>query len=266
MVDLKHLMIEAANSADQMLREHMQQQHQYHAKGERDYALATDIEIERKVKTILQQSGIPVLGEELAWQGDEQSSEFWVVDPIDGTINYAKGIPLCGICIALVKNQRAILSCISLPFLNERYIAETGKGSTLNGNTIATSSVQKLNDAIIALGDFAVGENSAVKNRLRFALVETLAPNALRIRMLGSAAVQLAWLAAGRVDASIILSNNAWDVQAGVLIAQEAGALAYDIDGEQHSVNSQYTLASPPSLKSEIIGAVKSARGKTDNQ
>lgn len=260
MVDLKQLMITAADAADKLMREGLNQSHQIHLKGERDFALSVDLEVEQKVKSILASSDIPVLGEEFAWQGDQQSDRFWVVDPVDGTVNYAHGIPLCGVCIALVENNQPILASISLPFLDERYLAEAGCGATLNGNTIAVSSCGLLNDAIVALGDFAVGKNAETKNRLRLSLVQTLSPNVMRIRMLGSAAVQLAWLAAGRLDASIILSNNAWDVQAGVLIAREAGAQVFDGDGSQHSTASSYTMASTAGIKNDLLNQLTTAK------
>lgn len=260
MVDLKQLMITAADAADKLMREGLNQSHQIHLKGERDFALSVDLEVEQKVKSILASSDIPVLGEEYAWQGDQQSDTFWVVDPVDGTVNYAHGIPLCGVCIALVENNQPILASISLPFLDERYLAEAGCGATLNGNTIAVSSCGLLNDAIVALGDFAVGKNAETKNRLRLSLVQTLSPNVMRIRMLGSAAVQLAWLAAGRLDASIILSNNAWDVQAGVLIAREAGVQVFDGDGSQHSTASSYTMASTAGIKNDLLNQLTTAK------
>ncbi|MFC1749058.1 inositol monophosphatase family protein [Pseudomonadota bacterium] len=259
MVDLKQLMTTAAEAADKLMLAGLNDVHQYHAKGDRDYALSVDLDVEREVKSILAASEIPVLGEEFAWQGEQQSERFWVVDPVDGTINYARGIPLCGICIALVQNGQAVLSCISLPFLNEFYIAEKDRGATLNNAPLSTSPVNQLNEAIVALGDFAVGNNSEEKNRLRLSLVNALAPHVMRIRMLGSAAVQLAWLAAGRLDISVILSNNAWDVQAGVLIAREAGALVCDGDGSHHTTDSRYALASTPPLASALLARLAMA-------
>ena len=256
MLNLMKLMCAALDASDHLTLAGLKGEHHYHAKGERDFALAVDLNVEREVKAILAASNIPVLGEELAWQGDQQAERFWVVDPVDGTINYSRQLPLFGTCIALIENGTAVFAGISLPLLRERYLAERGKGATLNGQPLRVSNVTQLNEAMVGLGDFAVGTGSEEKNKLRFALMQTLAPQALRIRMLGSAAVQLAWLAAGRLDISIILSNKAWDVQAGVLLAREAGAVVFDGDGREHTTASRYTLAAVPMFKEELLGCV----------
>jgi fructose-1,6-bisphosphatase/inositol monophosphatase family enzyme len=85
------------------------------------------------------------------------------------------------------------------------------------------------------------------------ALLARLVPRALGVRTHGSAALDLAWLAAGRLGASLMLSNRAWDVSAGVLLAREAGGLAYDWDGSEHGVDSRFTIASAPSLKGSLL-------------
>ncbi len=251
MVDLMALLLQALDSADELMRQGLASEQRMHAKGERDFALDVDLQVERQIKQILAVSDIPVLGEELAWQG-RQAERFWVVDPVDGTVNYARGLPLCGCCIALVENGNAVLAGISLPMLNERYLAEKGRGAQLNGRALQVTASDDLSQAMVVLGDFAVGEGSEQRNRQRFALVPQLVPKVMRLRVLGSAALQLAWLAAGRVDISLILSNKPWDVQAGVLIAREAGALVFDADGSEHSTESKYTLAAVPGLKSAL--------------
>lgn len=191
--------------------------------------------MEREVKAILVTSNIPMLGEELAWQGDKQAERFWVVDPVDGAINYSRQLPLSG---------------ISLPLLCERYLAGRSKVAALNGQPLRVSGVSQLNNAIVGLGDFAVGTGREEKNRIRFTLMQMLAPHVLRIsiRMLGSAA--------GRLDISIILSNKVWDVQAGVLLARETGAVVFDGDGSEHTTASRYTLAAVPMLKKTLLGCV----------
>lgn len=256
MVDLMKLLCAALDVSDRLTLAGVEAEHDFHAKGERDFALAVDLHVEREVKAILAASNIPVLGEELAWQGDHQAERFWVVDPVDGTVNYSRQLPLFGTCIALVESGVAILGGISLPLLQERYLAERGNGATLNGLPLHVSAVDQLDRAVVGLGDFAVGVGCEAKNRLRFALMQVLAPQVLRIRMPGSAAVQFAWLAAGRLDVSIILSNKAWDVQAGVLLAREAGARVFDGDGSEHTTASRYTLAAVPALKEGVLESI----------
>jgi myo-inositol-1(or 4)-monophosphatase len=108
-----------------------------------------------------------------------------------------------------------------------------------------------LREAILALGDYAVGENADTKNPLRLTLTERLAANVQRIRMLGSVALDLAWIADGKLDASIMFPNNPWDTAAGVLLAREAGATIIDADGTDHTYTSTATVAvsqAPPRI------------------
>ena len=93
--------------------------------------------------------------------------------------------------------------------------------------------------------------------RWRFALLERLVPRVERIRMLGSAAIDLAWVAAGRLDASVMLANKPWDVAAGVIIAREAGAQVFDVDGTDHSTDASATISAAPSLANALIDVLQ---------
>ena len=140
------------------------------------------------------------------------------------------------------------------PELSEKYTAQLNSGAFLNGIKLSVSQCLTVSDAIAGFGDFSVGKGSEKKNRFRSELIHLLGNNTLRVRMLGSAAMQLAWLAAGRMDISVTLSNKAWDVQAGVLLVREAGGEVFDYNGEPHSFSSAYTLASSnPSLKQSLL-------------
>jgi myo-inositol-1(or 4)-monophosphatase len=103
------------------------------------------------------------------------------------------------------------------------------------------------------MGDYAVGHDANDRNARRVALTGRLASRVQRIRMHGSAAVDLAWLASGIVDAALILANNPWDVAAGTVIARESGALVLDIDGSQHDNASSATIGVVPSLKDHLF-------------
>jgi myo-inositol-1(or 4)-monophosphatase len=121
-------------------------------------------------------------------------------------------------------------------------------------------TARSLHEAIVALGDFAVGESSEAKNQLRIEVVRRLADRALRVRMVGSAAIDLAWVAEGKLDASITLSNKPWDMAAGVVLAREAGALVVDEQGRDHTAVSRATLAAAPPLIDEITNLVRHCR------
>ncbi len=226
-------------------------------KSSRDFALNTDIELEKIYRDHLLTSfaHIPIMGEELspdAVAGDT-TGLFWAIDPIDGTANYARDISIYGTSIALINNGKPIASGICFPSLNETYIAGKGMGAFLNGKRIYVSDVDTLSSAILTYGDFAVGDNRDARNRVRYKYIETFGHQAHRVRMLGSAALHLAWLAAGRADISITLSNNAWDVQGGVLLVREAGGEVYDVDGSEHTILSKYTFSSNRHMRNDVL-------------
>ncbi len=222
------------------------------AKGDRDYATRVDLQVEDSIRGALARArDIPFLGEERG--GELHAPLLWVLDPVDGTTNFIKGSPLCAISLALLSGGRPIFGIVDLPLLGERYVARAGAGAYLNGTRLHTPDVGRLADAVVGITDFAVADDRSVENPIHIALLARLAPQALGVRAHGSAALDLAWLAAGRLSASMMLSNRAWDVSAGVLLAREAGALTYDGDGSEHGVDSRFTIASAPSLKSSLI-------------
>ncbi|GAA2120337.1 inositol monophosphatase family protein [Actinomadura alba] len=232
------------------------------AKGDRDMASEVDYAVERAVREYLQQQtpSIAVLGEEEGTTGDTNGELLWALDPVDGTANFVRGLPLCGISLGLIHRGRSVLGVIDLPFLGTRYSAVQHAGAFLDGRRLQASSTSNLNDAIVAIGDYAVGQDAAAKNRLRFALTERLAAQTQRVRMLGSAAVDLTWIAEGKLDASLTMSNKPWDTAAGVIIAREAGAIIMDKDGTEHTAHSTATIAVAPKLADEIATLVHEAQ------
>ena len=227
-------------------------------KGARDLVSEVDLAVERKLRGLLARRtpDIGFLGEEEGRE-DRSTEAFWVLDPIDGTVNFVRGLPLCAVALALIHRDRPVLGVIDLPFLDLRYSAFADEGAHLNGRRLKVSSTAALSQAVVALGDFAVGPGFESKNRLRFEVATRVASVALRVRMLGSAAVDLAWLAEGRLDASILLSNRPWDVAAGVVIAREAGARVVDVDGSEHTLGSSATLAATPALIDQLVATVQ---------
>ncbi|NKZ05342.1 inositol monophosphatase family protein [Actinomadura latina] len=231
------------------------------AKGDRDMASEVDYAVERAVRDYLKERtpDIPVLGEEEGITGDTTGELLWAIDPVDGTANFVRSIPLCGISIGLIQRGRPVVGVIDLPFLGTRYHAAQHTGAYLGDRRIQASMTTDLKDAIVAIGDYAVGEGAEAKNRQRIALAERLAANVQRVRMLGSAAVDLAWVAEGKIDASITLSNKPWDTAAGVIIAREAGAKVTDEDGTDHTFASAATIATSHTLADDIASLVKAA-------
>ncbi|WP_231956765.1 MULTISPECIES: inositol monophosphatase family protein [unclassified Actinoplanes] len=224
------------------------------AKGDRDMASEVDYAIEDQVRTFLAKRipEIGFLGEENGLSGTTERL-VWALDPVDGTVNFVHGSPLCAVSLGLITENRSVLGVIDLPFLGSRYSAAEGNGAHADGQPILVSTTQRISDAVVALGDYAVGQDAAEKNRARFAVTQRLAASVQRVRMHGSAAIDLAWLAIGRVDAVVMLANKPWDTAAGVVIAREAGALIADRDGSPHSFASSATIAANPGLLSGIL-------------
>jgi len=221
--------------------------------------LAAERAVESAVRTSLSLSApaIPFLGEE---QGGESGVEqLWVLDPIDGTINFARDSPLCAISLSLVIDGQPVLGIVDAPLIGERFVAQHGAGVYLNGDRIEACEVSGLDEAIVGVADFKVGVGAEDENRVHLAVVGRLARESLRVRMQGSAALDLAWLAAGRLNATMMLSNLPWDVTAGLLLVREAGGLVYDYDGSDHGPTSRYTLASVPSLARPMRQLVEEA-------
>jgi len=217
-----------------------------------------DFIVERAVRDFLhkQTPTIAFLGEEEGPE-DNGAESLWVLDPVDGTANLVHGVPLCGISLGLLQEGRPVLGVIDLPFLGSRYWAVEHQGAFVDGRRLQASQTANLRDAIVAIGDYDVGPNARDNNPLQLAVTERLAAEALRVRMLGSAAIDLAWTAEGRLDVSIALANKPWDVSAGVILAREAGAHVVDRDGSPHTLDSAATIAVAPQLLDVVIELVR---------
>jgi myo-inositol-1(or 4)-monophosphatase len=230
------------------------------AKGDRDMVSDTDIAIERAVRDYLakQTPHVGFLGEEEGLSpGDHQI--MWALDPIDGTANFVQGIPLFSISLALIREEKPVLGIIDVPAMRGRYSAYLGNGARYGSESLRVRSAARLSQAIVTIGDYAVGDNAAARNKLRLAVTHQLAGQALRVRMLGSAAIDLAWLAHGRTNAAIIFGNKPWDTAAGVILVREAGGHVVDHNGTQHTFHSATTIAVPPPLQSQVLHLVQEA-------
>lgn len=221
----------------------------------RDMATDVDLSVENAVREFLEGESPDTnfLGEEQGFSGRSEGRQMWVLDPIDGTANFLHRIPLCAISLSLIDGARTVLGVISLPFLGSLYYAAKGQGAFRNEERVTTSCTESLNAAIVSMGDYEIGHDAAEKNRTAFTLTTALATKVQRVRMVGSAAVDLAWVAEGKFDATIILANEPWDTSAGVLIAREAGATVLDRDGSSHELDSTATIAFTPTLAAELL-------------
>jgi myo-inositol-1(or 4)-monophosphatase len=227
-------------------------------KQDRDMVSDVDVAVERVVRKHLVAATpeIGVLGEEEGLRGGPDV--MWALDPVDGTANFIHGLPLCAVSLGLVERGRSVLGVIDLPFLGSRYAAALGEGAFRGETPLRCGEASTISKAIVSVGDYAVGQNADLRNRARLALTESLAARVQRVRMLGSSAVDLAWVADGKLDASIMLSNKPWDTAAGVVIAREAGAVVVDAEGQPHTTDSESVVAASPALIDDVVDLVRS--------
>ncbi|MEU4762627.1 inositol monophosphatase [Actinosynnema sp. NPDC023794] len=234
-------------------------------KSDRDTYTDVDVRIERKVRAYLAETTpeIGFIGEEEGISDLTIDSEYvWLLDPIDGTANFVHGIPLCAVQLALMFQNEAVVAAISLPYTDMHYHATKGMGAFRDGMRLRVSSGRELAKSIISIGDYATGEKATEKNETRMRLTSLLAEKVERIRMFGSAAHDLAWLAEGRTDAAVILSNNTLDMAGGVLMAREAGATVTNVAGDPYTIESQSMMAATPGIIKDLnrIGATLAQR------
>lgn len=231
------------------------------AKGDRDYVTELDVQIQHEIRDHLHRAtpDIDFLGEEEGGGAiDETTAYVWTLDPIDGTSNFAHSIPLCATSLALVHQGEPVVGVIVAPFLNLRYHATKDGGAYCNDKAIHASETTDLSRAIVSIGDYATGPGAEEKNRRRFAVTQALAENVERVRMFGAASLDLAWVAEGRTDACVILSNKPWDTAAGVLLAREAGSTITDGSGREHDFNSRETVAANPRVTAQLVALTQS--------
>jgi len=227
----------------------------WRSKDDRDPVSEVDLEIENLVRAHLSHvvPDIPFVGEETGGQIPE-FGRCWVLDPVDGTVNYLEKSPLCGISLGLIEDRRAVLGVVELPFFKETFTGGRGLPALRNGSPINCKIPQSLRDCVVAVGDYSVGSEAHVRNQQKLRLHAHLADRAYRVRMLGSAALDLVWTAAGINGACIALSNNPWDMTAGVAIAEAANVIVTGHDLRPHSVDSKIVVASgSQSVIAEIL-------------
>lgn len=175
----------------------------------------------------------------------------WVIDPIDGTTSFVHDQPFYSISIALQKNSQTILAAVFAPVLGELYMAEKGKGATRNGHPIRVSDSAVLSDCLMTTG-FACLRANLEHNNLP--LIAAIAPKLRGLRILGSAAVDLCYVACGRIDGGWEMNLNIYDIAAGMLIVQEAGGTVTDFSGTNTDNLPHEIMATNGKIHNELAG------------
>ncbi|MCS1349996.1 inositol monophosphatase family protein [Mechercharimyces sp. CAU 1602] len=204
-----------------------------------------------------------ILGEEGVAPGVKASSEatethekmdhLWVVDPIDGTTNFVHGFPFC--CVSIAYAYQGMVTCAVIydPLTDECFTAEKEQGAFLNGQALRVSEEKKLAESLIATGFPAADRIAAGIN---LSGINYLAPRCRNLRAAGSAALHLAYVAAGRISGFWELQLNAWDLAAGSLLVEEAGGKVTDTCGNPYALHVRHILATNDHIHSEMVEAL----------
>ena len=204
-------------------------------KGEKDLVTEYDVKIEKFLKDELKKLGAKFIAEESIYASEDLSNTF-IIDPIDGTTNYAHQVPHCAISVAYYQNDKPKFGIVYNPVLNELFYAKKGEGAYLNGEKIGVSKNDYFQRALIATGfPYSSAQNEADLKWVITKLNKIL-PRCQDIRRLGSAALDLCYVACGRYEGFYEINLKPWDVAAGMLIVKEAGGEVTNNYGESFNM------------------------------
>jgi myo-inositol-1(or 4)-monophosphatase len=255
---LLNVMIKAARKAGRTLKrdfgevEHLQ----VSLKGPANFVTAAD----RRAEEILREElltarpGYGFLGEEGGRHEGTDKTHTWVVDPLDGTSNFVHGIPHFAISIALEREGTVVAGVIYNPANDDLFTAERGKGSFLNDKRLRVAARRRLADSVIACGLPHLGRGDLALGAREIAAVQ---PQVAGLRRFGAASLDLAWVAAGRLDAYWERNLSAWDIAAGVIMVREAGGYVTDLDGKDTTPATTDVLAGNETVHSAMQKLLK---------
>lgn len=198
------------------------------------------------------------LGEESGLSTDPQGKVVWIVDPLDGTMNFARQVPIFTISIAAVYNHQVLCGVVYQPMTSELFVAKKGGGAFLNGERIHVSSIKDISHGVYAIGfPYASKDESPIDLNVYFELLQKGVP----IRNLGSGALNMSYIAAGRFDGFWIPSLHSWDMAAGLLLVEEAGGKVTHQNGKPFDnlavTNSFDIVATNGYLHDQILDVIK---------
>lgn len=218
-----------------------------------DFATEVDLAIERQVvDALLAATGIGLHGEEFG--GTPVDSPWvWVLDPVDGTFNYAAGSPMAAILLGLLHHGDPVAGLTWLPFIDERYTAVTGGPLMKNGVARPRLAPAKLADSLIGVGTFSADSRGRFPGRYRLAVLENLSRVSSRLRMHGSTGIDLVYVADGILGGAISFGGHVWDHAAGVAQVRAAGGIVTNLAGEPWTPAARSVLAAAPGVHDEIL-------------
>ena len=252
--------IQTAREAGRVLAEKFGRALQVSNKGDIDLVTEADLAAERLIverirsyhprhRILTEESG------DVAEAGNREDAHKWIIDPLDGTTNYAHGYPVFCVSIALEHEGRVVVGVVYDPTRDELFAAERGEGATLNGRRVRASETDELNRALICTGfPYDVRERGDFARHFRAFIMR-----AQSVRRDGAAALDLAYVAAGRFEAFYEEGLRPWDVAAGVLLVEEAGGRVTHYDGSPFSIYASHIAASNGLLHEAMLRVLQQA-------
>ncbi|MDP2410980.1 MAG: inositol monophosphatase family protein [Pseudolabrys sp.] len=257
---LLNVMIAAARKAARALKRDFGELEklQVSLKGPANFVSSADRRAEETIYAELSRArpGYGFLGEEGGKREGADGSHTWIVDPLDGTTNFLHGIPQFAISIALAREGAVVAGLIYNPAIEELFVAEKGKGAFLNDQRIRVAGRKQLAESVIACGLPHIGRGDlALARKETGAMQERVAG----LRRFGAAALDLAWVAAGRLDGYWERDIKPWDMAAGLILVREAGGYVADCDGGEDPLATGNIAAGNDAILKELLKVLKDA-------
>ena len=257
---LLNVMLKAARQAARALKRDFGEveQLQVSLKGPANFVSAADTRAEQILRDELAKArpGYGFLGEEGGRTEGSDKTHTWIVDPLDGTTNFLHGIPHFAISIGLQRDETIVAGLVYNPVTDELFTAERGKGAFLNDRRLRVAARQRLADAVVSCalphrgrGDLALGNRE----------LAAVQPNVAGLRRFGAAALDFAWVAAGRTDAYWERNLSPWDIAAGLLLVREAGGFVTDMDGGDAMLSKGHVVAGNETMHRDLLTLLKQA-------
>ena len=258
---LNVMMGAARKAARSLVRDYGEvEQLQVSMKGPADYVSSADIRAEKTLRAELKKArpGYGFLLEEGGEIAGDDKSHRWIIDPIDGTTNFLHGIPNFCISIGLERDGEMFAGVVYQPLGDEMFHAEKGAGAFLNERRLRVSARRKMEETVIATG---IPFHGRPGHKVFLKELETMMANVAGIRRFGSAALDLAYVAAGRCDGYWEAGIKPWDIAAGIVLVREAGGYATDYDGGGKMLETGEIVAANDHLHQPLLKMLKTARG-----
>lgn len=257
MAELRDVMMQAANAGGAVIEHYFKGVFKIENKSTvNDLVTEVDKHAEKAIIDVIKTHfpGHSIISEE-AGELIQDSDYEWIIDPIDGTVNFAHAIPICCTSIGLRHKGEMLLGAVYNPIMKEMFFAEKGKGAFLNDETIAVSKKSDFKKACLVTG-FPYKWPKSYEHPIK--VFERFIMEGLPVRRLGSAAIDLCWVACGRFDGFWEYNLNPWDIAAGYLIVEEAGGIITNFEGDPYDVYDKETLATNGIIHGDMLKLIRS--------